>query len=56
MALGGHVKLRPASDPVFWEFSWNDFGYYDAPAFIDYVRHITNVTKVTWVGHSQGTS
>lgn len=53
---GGHTKLKPMSDPQFWEFSWNDFGYYDAPAFVDYVRHITNQTKVTWIGHSQGTS
>jgi lysosomal acid lipase/cholesteryl ester hydrolase len=38
----GHERLSPWSDKQFWEFSWNEFGYYDAPAFVDYVRHNTN--------------
>ena len=38
----GHEKLDWRVDPKFWEFSWPEFGLYDAPAFVDYVRHKTN--------------
>ena len=38
----GHEKLDWRSDPEFWEFSWGEYGDYDAPAFVDYVRHYTN--------------
>ena len=31
-------------------------GEFDAPAQIDYLRHITNLDKVAYIGHSQGTA
>ena len=31
-------------------------GKYDDPANIDYVRKFTKVDKLTYIGHSQGTS
>jgi pimeloyl-ACP methyl ester carboxylesterase len=29
---------------------------YDAPAFIDYVLKETKLEKISWIGHSQGTT
>jgi pimeloyl-ACP methyl ester carboxylesterase len=31
-------------------------GLYDAPGFVDYITNLRNETKITYVGHSEGTT
>ncbi len=40
----------------FWDFSFHEMGLYDLPAIIDYIRTTTGVEKITYIGHSQGTT
>jgi pimeloyl-ACP methyl ester carboxylesterase len=51
-----HTTLDP-TDPngPFWDFSWQDMSEYDLPAGMAYVAQVTG-QKVTYIGHSQGTS
>ena len=49
-------KTLSNKDKKYWEFSWTEMGKYDAPAQIDYVRKHTGQKKVSYIGHSQGTS
>ena len=52
-----HVKLDPDVDAEkFFDFSFVELGKYDLPAMIDFVRRVTNVDKVTYIAHSQGTT
>ena len=50
-----HVKLD-SKDPAFWEFDWEKMGDFDIPATIDYILSNTEFTRLTVIGHSQGTS
>ncbi|XP_073941424.1 lipase 3-like [Choristoneura fumiferana] len=50
-----HISLKPTSSS-FWKFSWHEIGYYDLPAMIDYVIKNTKVSKLQYVGFSQGTT
>ncbi|XP_059057965.1 lipase 1-like [Achroia grisella] len=50
-----HISLN-SSEPIFWEFSWHEIGFYDLPAMIDYTLNITNKKSLYYVGHSQGTT
>ncbi|KAH8376737.1 hypothetical protein KR093_001124, partial [Drosophila rubida] len=52
----GHLKLNPNTDRSYWSFSWHEIGYYDLPAMIDYVLKKTNHSKLSYYGHSQGTT
>ena len=40
----------------FFDYSFVELGKYDAPAQIDYILEQTGNEKLTYVGHSQGTS
>ncbi|CAH2056962.1 unnamed protein product, partial [Iphiclides podalirius] len=51
-----HIKLDPAKDPAFWDFSNLEFGYYDIPASIDYILNYTMSDKINYIGFSQGGS
>lgn len=51
-----HKTLNPDIDKEFWEFSFPEMGDYDMPSSIDYVRQKTGVKKVSYIGHSQGTT
>ena len=33
-----HETLNPDRDEKFWEYSFQQMGYYDLPAEIDYIR------------------
>jgi len=50
-------KLSPTKDKKkFWDFSFYTLGQYDVPAQIDYVIKETGYSKISYIGHSQGTS
>lgn len=51
-----HKYLNPNLDPKYWQFSFDENGFYDLPAIIDYVINVTQQSKVYFVGHSQGTT
>lgn len=51
-----HIALDPARDSEFWDFSNLEFGYYDIPAFIDYILSKTRSKKLNYIGFSQGCS
>lgn len=40
----------------YWEFSFQQMALYDAPAQLGYVVKTTGQDKLTYIGHSQGTS
>jgi len=40
----------------YWSFSFTEMGKYDAPAQIELALRMTGNKKVTYVGHSQGTT
>ncbi|XP_017098869.2 lipase 1 [Drosophila bipectinata] len=52
----GHVKLNPNTDRAFWSFSWHEIGMYDLPAMIDGILEKTGYQKLSYFGHSQGTT
>ncbi|KAL1461765.1 hypothetical protein WDU94_013637 [Cyamophila willieti] len=50
-----HIKYSPEK-LEFWNFSFHEMGLYDAPASIDFILKKTNQDKVTYIGHSMGTT
>lgn len=44
------------TDQDFWNFSFQEMALYDIPANIKFVLEKTNQEKLTWIGHSQGTT
>ncbi|KAJ0180977.1 hypothetical protein K1T71_003062 [Dendrolimus kikuchii] len=51
-----HIKLNPDTDPEFWNFSFDENGYYDLTATIGFILEKTEKPKVNFIGHSQGTT
>ncbi|KAK5577682.1 hypothetical protein RB653_002626 [Dictyostelium firmibasis] len=49
-----HTRLDVKSRE-FWEFSFDDMGWYDLPSMVDYIIDTTGVQEVGYVGHSEGT-
>eukprot|EP01120_Amphizonella_sp_Union-15-10_P013201 TRINITY_DN609_c0_g1_i4.p1 TRINITY_DN609_c0_g1~~TRINITY_DN609_c0_g1_i4.p1 ORF type:complete len:389 (+),score=56.47 TRINITY_DN609_c0_g1_i4:81-1247(+) len=39
----------------FWDFSWDEMALYDFPSQINYVLRVTGQSKLSYVGHSEGT-
>lgn len=50
-----HTTLDTKEKP-FWEFSWEELGTKDTPAIIDYILGLTGFEKITYIGHSEGTT
>lgn len=48
-----HISLS-ADKPTYWDYSWQDIGQKDLPAFIDYVLRETKAPKLDYVGFSLG--
>mmetsp|Transcript_26698 Transcript_26698/g.40725 ORF Transcript_26698/g.40725 Transcript_26698/m.40725 type:complete len:186 (+) Transcript_26698:512-1069(+) len=49
--------INPDTDPAdFFAFSFQQMGLYDFPAQVDMIKKKTGVKKVTYMGHSQGTT
>lgn len=53
-----HVHLKPNGlrQKRYWTFSWHEIGEVDLPAVIDHILSKTNQKKLSYVGHSQGTT
>lgn len=43
-------------DREWWQFSWDQMALYDVPGVINYVIQATGNAKVTYIGHSEGTT
>ena len=41
---------------MFFDFTWQEMTAYDVPAFINFVLEKTKYEKLTWIGHSQGST
>lgn len=48
-----HVNLT-IEDNEYWQFSFHEMGKYDLPAFVDFVIDATGVSKINYIGHSNG--
>lgn len=42
--------------PQFWDFDFEDMGLKDVPAEIDFILESTGQEKLSYVGHSEGTT
>jgi gastric triacylglycerol lipase len=51
-----HIKLNPDKNKEFWKFSLHEMGTLDLPAMIDFILKETGSEKISYIGHSQGTS
>lgn len=49
-----HVTLN-SSNPLFWQFSWQNMSQYDLPAAFSYINQQTS-QMINYIGHSQGTT
>ena len=52
----GHLTLDYKTDADYWRFSVEEYGLKDLPAFIDHILAKTGQEKLTYIGHSQGTT
>ncbi len=46
-----HKTLDPSKKP-YWEFTWEEMGTKDVPAFVDCILKETKYKQVTYIGHS----
>jgi len=46
-----HVSLTDL-DREYWDFTFNEMGKYDVPAFIDFILTNNKISKLTYFGHS----
>jgi gastric triacylglycerol lipase len=51
----GHLTLSP-KDHAFWDFYQEDMARHDLPTFINYITEKTGRTKISYIGHSEGTT
>jgi pimeloyl-ACP methyl ester carboxylesterase len=51
-----HTDTKNMSDSTFFDYSFDEMADYDLPAFYNYVLGQTGAEKLTWIGHSMGTS
>ena len=51
----GHKTLNK-KEKAYWDFDWEDMGLKDTPAVIDFILHNTGHEKLSYAGHSEGTS
>ena len=50
-----HLTLDP-KEAEYWRFSQEQMGLHDLPTFIDHITAKTGQEKITYIGHSQGTT
>ena len=51
----GHTSLSQ-NDAAYYDFSFYELGQFDTTATIDYILTQTQEDKLSYVGHSQGTT
>lgn len=49
-------KKWSSTTPQFWNFSWHEIGFYDVTRSIDFVLKKTRKKRLSYVGHSQGST
>ena len=52
----GHTKFDYGKDSAYWDFSFAEMGKYDLPAIVEYILDNTDKSKLTYMGHSQGST
>lgn len=50
-----HKRLSTDSD-AFWDFSFDQFAKYDIPASLEFALRCSKQRKLSYIGHSQGTT
>ncbi|XP_033107826.1 lysosomal acid lipase/cholesteryl ester hydrolase-like [Anneissia japonica] len=50
-----HTYLKPDQN-AFWAWSFDEMAAYDLPSMVNYVLKVSNQKKLSYVGHSQGTT
>lgn len=50
-----NMNISP-SHRAFWDYSFQEMGLYDVKAQLSFVINFTGAKKITYVGHSQGTT
>ena len=55
-SLGHLTKDSQAKNSDYWDFSIDDYALSDLPANLDTVKAKTGAKKLTYIGHSQGTT
>ena len=50
-----HVTMSKKTKE-FWQFDFEDMGTKDIPAIADFIKSTTGVSKMTYIGHSEGTT
>lgn len=51
-----HTTYNPDKDKEFWNFSAHEMGTIDLPTIIDFILNKTEKSKISYIGHSQGTA
>ena len=52
-----HTSLDPVlNKTLFWDFDFEDMGLKDVPAEIDFILGSTKQEKLSYIGHSEGTT
>ncbi|EGG23596.1 hypothetical protein DFA_05730 [Cavenderia fasciculata] len=52
-----NTNIYYTSDQVeYWQFSFDEMAEYDLPTAMNYVLRVTGNSKISYVGHSQGTT
>lgn len=49
-----HKVYDPDQDKEFWDFSFQDMAMYDLPALFQFIQNRTQMPKIHYIGHSQG--
>lgn len=55
-AFSLHHEKYKSTQSEFWFNDWHEMGYYDMPAFIDFILGKTGYSQVLYIGHSMGTT
>jgi len=48
--------IGPKTSSSYWDFTFDEIGKYDIPAFINYVKNVTVQPSLYYIGHSLGTT